>query len=79
LGQFLVQIVTALKWEPEFRCVGIDSLDDFKAAVESANSVDPGSYAFRLPGDIDAKGTIASVPGFRSHTGEVKLRTVGVS
>src|SRR5580658_9460209 len=56
LAQFVSQIVTVLRWEPEFRCVGIDSLEHFKAVVEQVNSVDPGSYAFRLPGDIDAKG-----------------------
>ena len=54
LSQFVCQIVTALNWEPEFRCVGIDSLDDFKAVVESVNSVDPGSYSFRLPGGTEA-------------------------
>jgi hypothetical protein len=47
LGQFVCQIVTALKWEPEFRCVGIDSLDDFKAVVEELNAVEslePGTW-----------------------------------
>jgi hypothetical protein len=49
LTQFVCQILTALKWEPEFRCVGIENLDDFKAVVESVNSVDPGSYVCRIP------------------------------
>lgn len=31
LAQFVCQIVTALKWESEFRCEGIENLADFKA------------------------------------------------
>jgi hypothetical protein len=61
LAQFVVQIVTALEWESEFRCVGIDSLDDFKAVIEDVNAVDPGSYVFRRP--ISAKGQ-DSITGF---------------
>ncbi len=49
LAQFVAQIVTALQWEPEFKCAGVENLDDFKATVEEVNSVDPGSYVFRLP------------------------------
>jgi hypothetical protein len=49
LAQFVCQIVSALKWEPEFRCVGVENLDDFKAVIESVNSIDPGSYSFRPP------------------------------
>ncbi len=63
LAQFVAQIVTALKWEPEFKCEGIDGLDDFKAVVAEVNSVDPGSYAFRLPGETGAKGAF-DVRGF---------------
>ena len=48
LAQFVCQIITAVKWEKEFRCEGIESLADFKAAVEELNAVDPGSYVFRL-------------------------------
>src|SRR5580698_6942922 len=55
LARFVGQIVTALKWEPEFKCEGVENLDDFKAVVEEVNSVDPGSSAFRLPGKIEAK------------------------
>jgi len=47
LAQFVAQIITALKWENEFRCEGIQSLDDFKALVESVSTVDPGSYTYR--------------------------------
>src|SRR5262249_49498445 len=43
LAQFVCQIVTALKWEQDFRCEGIENLADFKAVVEALNSVDPGS------------------------------------
>jgi hypothetical protein len=39
--------VTALKWENEFKCEGIENLADFKAIIEDVNSVDPGPYAFR--------------------------------
>lgn len=49
LAQFVAQIVKTLKWEAEFKCEGIENLDDFKAVVESVNSVDPGSYVFRPP------------------------------
>jgi hypothetical protein len=58
LAQFVCQIVTALKWEPEFKCQGVESLDEFKAVVESVNSVDPGQFLFRIPGEIEAKGSV---------------------
>ena len=57
LGQFVCQSVTALKWEPEFRCQGIENLNDFKAVVEGVNSVDPGQSVFRIPGKTEAKGS----------------------
>jgi hypothetical protein len=63
LAQFVCQIVTALTWESEFRCVGIESLEDFKAVVEEVNSVDPGQYVFRLPVEAEAKGS-SDVRGF---------------
>ena len=47
LAQFVVQIVTALKWENEFRCAGVESLADFKGMIEELNSVDPGVPAYR--------------------------------
>jgi len=47
LAQFVAQIVAAVGWQKEFRCKGVESLDDFKALVESVNSVDPGSYTYR--------------------------------
>jgi hypothetical protein len=57
LAQFVAQIVTALKWEPEFKCEGIENLDDFKVAIEEVNSVDPGSYVLRLPCKTEANGS----------------------
>ncbi len=51
LAQFVCQIVTALGWEEEFRCAGVENFADFKAVIESVNAVDPGSYAFRRPVD----------------------------
>jgi hypothetical protein len=48
------------KGENEFKCEGIENLADFKAVVEEVNSVDPGSYVFRLP--VRAEGQ-DSVPG----------------
>jgi len=51
LAQFVCQIITALKWEREFRCEGVESPGDFKAVVDEVNSVDPGLYTFRLPVD----------------------------
>jgi hypothetical protein len=49
LAQFVCQIITALKWQEEFKCEGIGNLADFKAVIEELNAVDPGSYVFRLP------------------------------
>src|ERR1035437_6928084 len=49
LAQFVCQIITALKWENEFKCDGIENLTDFKAVIAELNAVDPGSYVFRLP------------------------------
>src|ERR1019366_2994871 len=59
LAQFVVQIITALKWEREFRCEGVENLADFKAIIEEIDSVDPG-FAFRCPGKTEEPG---SVPG----------------
>src|SRR5437870_2814342 len=42
LAQFVCQIVTALKWENEFKCEGVETLADFKQTIEEVNSVDPG-------------------------------------
>jgi hypothetical protein len=47
LAQFVAQIVTAVGWQKEFRCVGVENVDDFKAVVEEVNLVDPGSYTYR--------------------------------
>lgn len=63
LGQFVCQIVTGVGWQREFRCEGIENLEDFKPAVGEMNSVDPGSYAFQLPGETEAKGAF-DVRGF---------------
>ena len=49
LAQFVCQIITAVKWEKEFKCEGVENLADFKAVIEDLNAVDPGSYVFRLP------------------------------
>lgn len=51
LAQFVVQIVTRLKWEEEFKIEGIESLADFKAVIEEANAIDPAFDAFRCPAD----------------------------
>ena len=63
LSQFVCQIVTAMGWQKEFRCEGVENLDDFKAVVEEVNAVDPGQYEFRLPGETDANGAF-DVRGF---------------
>jgi hypothetical protein len=60
LAQFVCQIITALKWEMEFRCDGIENFADFKAVIEELSTVDPGSYVFRLP--VRAEGQ-NSAPG----------------
>ena len=61
LAQFVCRIVTAVKWENEFKCEGIENFGDFKAVIEEVNSVDPGQYTFRLPLDPHS---VASVRGF---------------
>ena len=68
LAQLVCQIITALKWEEEFRCDGIDNLADFKAVVEELNSVDPGSYVFRLP--VSAEGQDAPSRSGKPTIGE---------
>jgi hypothetical protein len=54
LAQFVCQIITAVKWEKDFKCEGIENLADFKAVIEELNAVDPGFYRFRLPVDPHA-------------------------
>jgi hypothetical protein len=51
LAQFVAQIVTALSWENQFKCEGIEGLAAFKRRVEEINAVDPGFYTFRWPVD----------------------------
>jgi len=58
LAQFVCQIVTALKWEREFKCEGIENMWDFKAIIEKLNAVDPGSYSFRCPVDPKAESAV---------------------
>ena len=60
LAQFVCQIITAVKWEKESKCDGIENLADFKAVIEELGAVDPGSYVFRLPVSAEGKD---SVPG----------------
>jgi hypothetical protein len=43
LTQSVVQVISALKWEREFRCDGVQGLSEFKAVIEKMNAVDPGS------------------------------------
>jgi hypothetical protein len=49
LAQFVVQIVTNLKWEDEFKTEGIESIAAFQAVIEEANQIDPTFHAFRSP------------------------------
>ena len=58
LAQFVSQIVTAVKWEKEFCCEGVETLVDFKAVIEELNEVDPGSYVFRLPVSAEGHGRL---------------------
>ena len=58
LAQFVVQIITAVRWKKEFRCEGIEDLADFKAVIEELNAVDPGSYVFRLPVSAEADDSL---------------------
>ena len=37
LAQFISQIITAVKWEPEFKCEGLESLAHFKAVIDNLN------------------------------------------
>jgi hypothetical protein len=58
LAQFVCQIITAVKWEAEFKCEGIENLADFKAVIEELNAVDPGSYVFRCPVDPQSESSV---------------------
>lgn len=53
LAQFVIQVVTALKWEEEFKAEGIENLSDFKAVIEEANGIDRTYHAFRCPADLE--------------------------
>jgi len=57
LAQFVRQILTALGWENEFKCDGIENFDDFKSLVGQLNSADPGLYVFRSP--VDPRSEVA--------------------
>ena len=61
LAQFVCQIITTLKWESDFKCEGIANLAEFKAVIEESNSVDPGSYVFRLPVVTSGAGAPSSI------------------
>jgi hypothetical protein len=51
LAQFVCQIITTLNWEEKFRCVGVESLADFRAVIEDVNAIDPDFHAFRCPAE----------------------------
>lgn len=58
LAQFVCQIITAVKWEQEFTCEGVETLADFRAVVDDLNSVDPGSYVCRWPVDLESRSVL---------------------
>jgi hypothetical protein len=60
LAQFVVQIVTNLKWEDEFKTEGIENLADFKAVIEEANGIDAPFQAFRCPDDSERPEAVKS-------------------
>ena len=49
LAQFVCHMITALDWEEEFRCEGVESRADFKSVIEDVNAIDPDFHAFRCP------------------------------
>ena len=51
LAQFVVQIITTLKWENEFRCEGVEDLAAFKSLIEEVNGIDTGHPMFTAPGN----------------------------
>jgi hypothetical protein len=53
LAQFVIQIVTGLRWEGKFRAEGIETLADFKSLIEEANGIDAPFRAFRCPADSE--------------------------
>jgi hypothetical protein len=67
LAQFVCQIVTALRWEREFKSEGIEKLADFKAIIEELNSVDPGSHASGYPVNKEGQGSVPSRLTFSVH------------
>ena len=36
--QFVCEIITAVKWEKEFRCEGIENLADFQTVIEELST-----------------------------------------
>jgi hypothetical protein len=52
LAQFVVQIVTTLKWEEQFRCDGVENFAEFKKLLDEVNGVDLGHGMFRNSGDV---------------------------
>ena len=64
LAQFVSQIVTALHWERDFQCEGVESLADFSAVIEDLNSVDPVPIRFVIP---KLSSTSVSLPGRWTH------------
>ena len=45
LAQIVGQIIKAVKWESEFKCEGVSSLDEFNAIVNELEALDPVSCA----------------------------------
>jgi hypothetical protein len=55
LAQFVAQVITALKWESNFRCQGIANLAAFKNFIDEVNAIDPAHHAFRVPANLDIR------------------------
>jgi hypothetical protein len=60
LAQFVVQIVTTLRWEEEFRTEGVNDLAEFKAVIEETNGIDPAFDAFRCPANPEHPEAVKS-------------------
>lgn len=60
LAQFVVQIITTLKWEDEFTTDGIESVAEFKAVIEEANGIDASFWAFRCPANPERREALKS-------------------
>lgn len=60
LAQFVVQMVTTLRWEDEFTTEGVNGLGDFKTVIAEANDIDATFQVFRRPANPERPEAVKS-------------------